>query len=92
MLSLNNNDTKILRENFSDEQIVKLNTDNVNAIYNFLENEGVYFAKDIFLYYMNLFLYPIETFIDRFKKLEMENGDNYVEILAKDISLLSGME
>lgn len=48
-LFFNNNDTKILRENFFDEQNCELNADNVNAIYNFLENERIYFAKDNFL-------------------------------------------
>ena len=92
MLKLNKNDVKILRENFDDNLINRLDPNNVNEIYQYLESEGIYYTKDIFLYYMNLFLYPLEEFIEKFKKFKMNNGDNYIENLADNLSLLSEIE
>jgi len=92
MLKLNNNDVKILKENFDEDSIKKLDAENVNKIYNYLENEGIDFAKDIFLYYMNLFLYSFEKFTELFEKFKKNCSGNYIELLANDLTLLSEME
>ena len=48
-MNLDEIDIKILKENFDEELITQIDTDNVSKIFKYLENNGIYYAKDLFL-------------------------------------------
>ena len=90
-MQLDNIDIKILRENFDDEIISQLKEENVSKIYNYLINNGIYYAKDIFISQVDLFLIEYDTFVEKFEKLKNKLGDNYVDVLGEDCSLIDIM-
>ena len=90
-MQLDNIDIKILKENFDDEVIEKLDTQNVGKIYNYLTNNGVYYAKDLFISQADLFLFDYNVFIEKFEKLKQKLGNNYIEMLGEDSSLIDMM-
>ncbi len=84
-------DIDSLRENFNDETILKVDYENAVEIINYLINDGVYYAKDIFINSLDLFLMPKEEFIEKFEKLKLKLGDNYIDKLGEDFSLIEDM-
>ena len=65
--------------------------DNVNKIYSYLIDKGIYYAKDMFIEYLELFLMDSEEFINRFDALIKKIGNNYVEAVGEDDSLMEEM-
>lgn len=90
-MNLDEIDIKILRENFCDETISELDKNNLEEILKYLNDNGVYYSKDLLLTSLDLFLLPKEEFIKRFEKLKNKLGSNYVEKLGEDISLIEIM-
>ena len=84
-------DIKVLKENFEEETIKQINEDNLIKIYNYLINDGIYFAKDLFISSLDLFLLPPNIFIEKFEHLKTKLGFNYIDKLASDISLIEIM-
>lgn len=84
-------DKKILIENFDIEMINELDADNLIKIMRYLEKNGIYYAKDLFLSSLDLFLLPSDEFINKFEKLKIKLGDDYVEKLGEDTSLIEIM-
>ncbi len=84
-------DISILQENFDNETISKLDIENAYKIFKYLEENNVYYAKDIFINSLDLFLLPLDQFIKRFEKLKSKLGKNYVEKLGEDTSLIEIM-
>ena len=91
MLKLDNSDMMDLEEMYGSDLINKLDMDNVNKIYDYLINKGIYYAKDIFVERLELFLLDSSEFIDRFDSLIKNIGDNYVDIIGENSSLLEEM-
>ena len=56
-------DIKILKENFDEELISQIDADNIAKIFNYLNDNGIYYAKDLLLNSLDLFLYSSETII-----------------------------
>lgn len=71
---IDEDDIKILKENFDDEMIEKLDISKAVRIYKYLEECGVYYAKDLFLLAFDLFLLLCEDFIKKFKVLKSRLG------------------
>ena len=90
-MQLDNIDIKVLKENFDDEIISQLDNRNVNKIYNYLINLGVYYAKDIFISQADLFLLDYDLFVEKFEKLKQKLGDDYIDMLGEDCSLIDIM-
>ena len=63
-------DINILRENFSDETISKIDVENVYKIFSYLKENDIDYAKDLFISSLDLFLLPVEQFINQFEKLK----------------------
>ena len=63
-------DIKVLRENFDDEMIKKIDPENIYKIFKYLKENGVYYAKDLFLSSFDLFLLPESEFIKHFEILK----------------------
>ena len=90
-MELDEIDIKVLRENFDDETISEIDNENVSKIMKYLIDNGVYYAKDLFISSLDLFLLPSDNFIDQFEKLKTKLGSNYVEELGEDTSLIKLM-
>jgi len=91
MFELNDIDIKILKENFDDDLIKQIDLENVYKIFSYLNSNGVYFAKDLFLNSLDLFLYPYEVFIKKFEHLKEVLGNEFVDKLGEDASLIEIM-
>ena len=53
-MELDNLDIKVLRENFDDDTINKIDMDNISKIIVYLKKNGVYYFKDLFLLFLDL--------------------------------------
>lgn len=84
-------DLKILKENFDEEMINKMDTENVYKIFKYLEENKVFYAKDLFLNSFDLFLLSYEHFVKQFEKLKNKLGSNFVDLLGEDVSLIEIM-
>ena len=90
-MNLDEIDIKILKENFDEELIKQIDSDNVSKIFKYLENNDVYYAKDLFLTSLDLFLYPLDVFIRKFEILKEKIGEDYINKLGEDSSLIEIM-
>ena len=90
-MNLDEIDIKILRENFDEELIAQIDTDNVLKIFKYLENNGIYYAKDLFLTSLDLFLYSLDDFIRKFEVLKEKLGVDFGNKLGEDTSLIEIM-
>ena len=84
-------DIKILKENFDEELISQIDADNIAKIFNYLNDNGIYYAKDLLLNSLDLFLYPSEIFIKKFEHLKDILGIDFVDKLGEDSSLIEIM-
>ena len=91
MITFDELDIKILRENFEDELIKQINLNNVAKIFMYLNDNDIFYAKDLFLSSMDLFLLPCDEFKRRFDNLKTKLGVNYVEELGEDTSKIELM-
>ena len=90
-MNLDEIDIKILKENFDENLIKQIDSDNVLKILKYLENNGIYYAKDLFLTSLDLFLYPLDVFIRKFEILKEKTGEDYINKLGEDSSLIEIM-
>ncbi len=84
-------DIKLLKENFDEETINSMDIDNISKIYLYLKENGIYYAKDLIITSLDLFLLPSEKFIKQFEKLKIKLGKDYVNKLGEDASLIELM-
>ncbi len=91
MIGIDEIDIKILKENFDEDLIKQIDTENVSKILSYLNNNGIYYAKDLLLNSLDLFLYPCEEFIRKFEHLKEVLGNEYVDKLGEDASLIEIM-
>ena len=90
-MQLDSFDIKVLRENFDDEKIARIDTLNISKIFRYLQENNVYYAKDLLLSSLDLFLLPVEYFIRQFEKLKTRLGADFVDKLGEDSSLIEIM-
>jgi hypothetical protein len=90
-MNLDEIDIKILKENFDENIIKQIDSDNVLKILKYLENNGIYYSKDLFLTSLDLFLYPLDVFIRKFEILKEKIGEDYINKLGEDSSLIEIM-
>ena len=90
-MQLDNIDIKILKENFDEETINQMDSENVYKIVKYLNDNNIDYIKDLFLLSFDLFLLPVEQFIKQFEKLKFKLGDNFANMLGSDLSLIEIM-
>ena len=90
-MKLDEFDLKILHENFDEDTILQIDTNNVSKIFNYLNENGIYYAKDLFLNSLDLFLLDYEEFIRHFERLKSKLGIDFVNKLGEDSSLIEIM-
>lgn len=88
---LDENDIKILNENFDEEIIKQVDYTNVNKIIDYLDKNGIYYYKDLFLSSLDLFLLEYDKFVRKFERLKEILGDDYVSKLGEDSSQIELM-
>ena len=84
-------DIKVLKENYDIDEIKNIDINNVSKINKYLEENGVYYSKDLFLSNLDLFLLPCDIFIKKFEMLKQKLGDNFVDKLGEYSSLIELM-
>ena len=84
-------DIKLLKENFDSETIKKIDAENVYHINKYLLDNGVYYAKELLISSLDLFLLPYEEFIKRFERLKERLSNDFVDKLGEDTSLIEIM-
>ena len=84
-------DIKILRENYDYNLIKQVELENIEKIFAYLNSNGVYYAKDLFLNSLDLFLLPYESFIEKFEHLKKILGNEFLDKLGEDSSLIEIM-
>ena len=87
----NEEEIKNIVDTFDEEIIKKVDIDNLFKIYKYLIDNGIYFARDLIVDYLDIFTLDYDEFVTRFEKLKSELGSNYVEILENDISKLEDL-
>ena len=68
-MQLDNLDISILRENFDDETISKIDIENISKIFKYLKENNIYYVNDLFISSLDLFLLSSNQFINQFEKL-----------------------
>ena len=91
MVDFDDIDIMVLKENFDDEFINDLDIENASKILKYLSDNGIYYAKDLFLSSFDLFLLPSEIFIKKFENLKNKLGKDYINLLGEDSSLIEIM-
>lgn len=91
MINLDKIDMKILKENFDEDTINQIDEENISKIFEYLFNNNVDYAKDLLLSSLDLFLLPVEEFINKFEKLKKKLGTNFAERLGNDCSYIEIM-
>lgn len=79
-------------DTFNIEAINNLNDENVYNIISYLKNENVDFIEDILVFYLDLFLYDFDVFKERFEKIKLKYGENYIDLIGKNMQILEEME
>ena len=90
-MRLDNIDIQLLENNYEEDALKQLDKENVDRIYNYLIDNDVFYAKDIFITSLDLFLLKYEEFVERFENLKKELGENFVDILGEDVSKIDLM-
>ena len=90
-LYLDDIEKEFLFENYDEDIINKLDNVNCNKIYNYLIDNGIYYAKDLFISNVDLFLLDFEDFKIKFGKLKEKLGNDYIELIAENGDLLDNM-
>ncbi|MBQ6477383.1 MAG: hypothetical protein IJI43_03010 [Bacilli bacterium] len=90
-MNLDEIDIKILKENFDEGLINQIDSDNVSRIFKYLEDNGIYYAKDLLLNSLDLFLLNYEEFVKKFESLKNKLGEDYINKLGEDSSLIELM-
>lgn len=80
-----NND---ILEKYEIEYIKHLNKENVINIIKYLENENVDYIDELLEDYLDLFVIDYNEFKNRFEKLKEKYGNNLVENIANDLTIL----
>ena len=80
-----------MKENYDENLIKQVEPEKVAKIFNYLNSNGVYYAKDLFLNSLDLFLLPYENFVEKFENLKTVLGNDFFDKLGEDSSLIEIM-
>ncbi len=83
----NEDEIKNIIDTFDSELVKKIDVDNLSKIYKYLINNGIYFAKDLVVDYLDMFINDYEDFKTKFEELKNSLGSNYIEVLENDSTL-----
>ena len=75
-------------EKYSDSVLRNLNTDNMNHIIEFLKNNHCDYIEDIIEDYLDLCTIDYEVFIKKFKQLNHQYENKFLNLAKQDMNLL----
>lgn len=75
-------------EKYSELTLNNLNSENINKIIDFLNQEKCDFIKDILEDYLDICTIDYEKFIEKYKKLNLKYNNEYLKLAANDMNLL----
>lgn len=75
-------------EKYEFDYIKHLNKNNILKIITYLENEKVDYIDELLSDYLDLFVLDYIEFKNRFENLKEKYGNNLVELIANDMSIL----
>lgn len=81
-------DINEIYEKYEPEVLQNLNMDNVEKIINFLIGQNVDYIDELFSDYLDLFIIDYNEFVVRFNNLKQKYGENLVELISEDLSIL----
>ncbi len=84
-------DKQDIQEMYDEYTLNQLENENVKIIYNYLLEQGIDLAKDIFIERLELFLQNSNEFIKKFEMIKQEMGDNYAKKIEEDTNVLEKM-
>lgn len=87
----NEEEIKNIVDTFDEDIIKKVDIDNLFKIYKYLIDNGIYFARDLIVDYLDIFTLDYDEFVIKFEKLKNKLGSNYIEMLESDISKLEDL-
>lgn len=84
--SLNN-----IVETYDNELLLKLDTNNIINIINYLKKNNIDYIEDILSLYTDLFILDVNDFISKFENLKKRYGKNFCDNLAYKLDILESM-
>lgn len=84
-------DLEEIKETFDEELFFKIKEENLLQNVQFLLDEQIFYVKDILIHYLDLFIFEPSEFQTKFKKLKNVYGENYINIIGNDLSILEKM-
>ena len=84
--SLNN-----IVETYDNELLLKLDTNNIINIINYLKSNNIDYIEDILSYHTDLFILDVNDFISRFENLKKRYGKDFCDNLAYKLDILESM-
>lgn len=78
-------------DTFDTEFLLKLDDENVQKIFLYLEKHNFTYLEDIILQYTDLFIFPFEEFTRKFEKLKEKYCANFNAYLAFHLDILEEM-
>ncbi len=78
-------------ETYDNELLLKLDTNNIISIINYLKRNNIDYIEDILSLYTDLFILDVNDFINRFEILKNRYGKNFCDNLAYKLDILESM-
>ena len=78
-------------ETCDNELLLKLDTNNIVSIINYLKRNNIDYIEDILSLYTDLFILDVNDFINRFEILKNRYGKNFCDNLAYKLDILESM-
>lgn len=76
---------------YDNELLLKLDTNNIVSIINYLKRNNIDYIEDILSLYTDLFILDVNDFIKRFEILKKRYGKNFCDNLAYKLDILESM-
>ena len=76
---------------YDNELLLKLDTNNIINIINYLKRNNIDYIEDILSLYTDLFILDVNDFINRFEILKNRYGKNFCDNLAYKLDILESM-
>ena len=78
-------------ETYDNELLLKLDTNNIINIINYLKRNNIDYIEDILSLYTDLFILDVNDFISKFENLKKRYGKNLCDNLAYKLDILESM-
>lgn len=77
-----------LLENYDLNYLKNIDQDNFESVYQMFKKYKVEFIEDIILGYLDVFTLKVDVVEEKWLKLKMVLGDNYLDLIGDDLSYL----